>query len=261
MLIVFSILLLLLGCLLHWYIELFIVFVASLRYTPIDMYRYFRHRLWRVWNGFGMRVYVGMFGTGKTLSAVRYVTRYAKKYNLNVLSNIRLEGISYTPLVNYKQILDSPPNTIILIDEVSTVFNARSWKDFNINLLFQILQCRKNHKELVCTAQRFAHVDKLMRDITAEVVVCRKHGRICTNTSYDGWDFENVPTAIAIRPLWRHAYVATDALYSAYDTSELIDNARRTDFVSNDDILVARGVTQVMPYKVNRKGRKILYGK
>lgn len=244
---------------LGWYLRLFFTFLSALRFSPRDIYLYFKERRWKRWNGFGLRVYVGMFGTGKSLSAVNYVRRQAKQYNLNVLSNIRLTDVPYTPLVNYKQIIDAPGDTIILIDEISTVFNARTWKDFNINLLFQLLQCRKQKKQLVCTAQRFAHVDKLIRDITAEVIVCRKTWRVVRNIAYDGWDYENAPVSAMIPPLWRYAYVATDGLYASYDTDEVIDNAKKTDFVSNDEVLQSRAPSQVLPEKVTRKGKRYLY--
>lgn len=251
----------LLGFLLRWPLSIAWATVRSLRFAPRDVYLYFKCRKWRVWSGFGLRIYVGMFGTGKSLSAVRYVRANAQKYHLNVISNIVLKDIAYTPLVNYKQIIDAPPDTIILIDEVSTVFNARSWKDFNINLLFQLLQCRKNRKQLVCTAQRFAHVDKLLRDITAEVVVCRKNWRVCRNYAYDGWDYENTPAQFAIKPLWKFAYVATDSLYHAYDTDEIIDNAKKTEFISNEEILSNRVPEQVLPDNLSKKGKKLVYRK
>lgn len=252
---------LLLGFLFHWVIAVAWTFVKALRFAPADIYHYFKYREWTVWRGFGLRIYVGMFGTGKSLSAVRFVRKNATRYHLNVISNIALKDITYTPLINYQQIIDAPPNTIILIDEVSTVFNARSWKDFNINLLFQLLQCRKNRKQLVCTAQRFSHVDKLLRDITAEVVVCRKNWRVCRNYAYDGWDFENTPAQFAIKPLWRFAYVATNELYNSYDTDEIIDNAKKTDFISNADILASRMPEQVVPDNLTKKGKKMVFRK
>lgn len=252
---------LILGYLLRWPISIVVTAVKSLRFVPVDIFDYFRRCKWRDWSGFGLRIYVGMFGTGKSLSAVRYVRSQANKYHLNVISNIVLKDLDYTPLVNYRQIIDAPANTIVLIDEVSTVFNARSWKDFNINLLFQILQCRKNRKQLVCTAQRFAHVDKLLRDITAEVVVCRKHWRICFNYAYDGWDYENTPAQFAIKSMWKYCYLATNRLYGAYDTDEIIDNVKKTDFLSNDEILAGRMPDKVVPDGLSKKGKKLVFRK
>ncbi len=249
------------GYLFRWPISILLSYASALRFAPKDLYRYFRYRQWRDWGGFGLRIYVGMFGTGKSLSAVRFVRNSYHRYHLNVLSNIHLSDIPYTPLVNYQQIIDAPKNTIILVDEVSTLFNSRTWKDFNINLLFQLLQCRKDRKQLVCTAQRFSHVDKLLRDITAEVIVCRKRWRVCMNYAYDGADYENTPAQFAIKPLFKLAYVATDRLYHAYDTDEVIDNAKKTDFISNDEILAARAPDKVIPEKLTKKGKKLVFRK
>ena len=121
----------------------------EMKYLGLDTYEYFKEKKWNQWNGFGLNIYVGMFGRGKTLSATKYVLAQAKRYKLNIISNIKINGYPYTPLTNWQQIVDAPGNTIILIDEMSTVFNARAWKDFNINLLFQLLQCRKNKKMII----------------------------------------------------------------------------------------------------------------
>ena len=225
-------------------------------YLGLDIFEYFKYKKWKEWNGFGLNIYVGMFGKGKTLSATKYVLRQAKKYKLNVLSNIKLNGYPYTPLENYQQIIDAPPNTIILIDEISTVLNARSWKDFNINLLFQLLQCRKGKKMLVGTAQRFHHVDKLIRDITYEVIDCNKYWRFLHNSHYDGWDYENCMNRDMLKRVFHSWSFVSNKDYKGYDTSEIIDNAKRTDFLSNEEILTMRGDVQFNELAVSRVSRK-----
>lgn len=225
-------------------------------YLGLDIFQYFKHKKWNNWNGFGLNIYVGMFGRGKTLSATRYVLRQAKRYKLNVISNIKLNGYPYTPLTNWQQIIDAPGNTIILIDEMSTVFNARAWKDFNINLLFQLLQCRKNKKMIVGTAQRFAHVDKLLRDITYEVIECRKIWRWQHTENYDGWDYENCQNKQMLKRVFHKWVFISNKDYQAYDTSEIIDNAKRTTFMSNDEILAARGDVQFNELAVHRVSSK-----
>lgn len=226
-------------------------------YLGVDIIDYIINRKWNEWNGFGLNIYVGMFGKGKTLSATRYVILNAKKYNLNVVSNIKLNGIEYTPLTNWQQIVDCPGNTIILIDEISTVFNARNWKDFNINLLFQLLQCRKNKKEIVATAQRFAHVDKLLRDITYNVIDCNKKWRFLHNTYYDGWDYENCMNRDFLSRVWHNWYFVRNKDYQSYDTSEIIDNAKRTEFVSNEEIQARRGEVTYNELAVSKPGKKL----
>lgn len=226
-------------------------------YAVKDLIEYIAKRKWRIWKGYGMDIFVGMFGRGKSLAASVYVLSQAKRYKLHVLSNIKLFGYPYTELVNYQQIIDAPDNTIILIDEISTVFNAREWKDFNINLLFQLLQCRKNKKKIVATAQRFAHVDKLIRDITSNVVDCNKMWRFQNLKFYDAWDYENCMNTQMLRPVRRECLFVRDIHYNSYDTNELIDNVKRTDFKSNDEILASRGVERFEALAPRRPSQRL----
>lgn len=228
----------------------------EIKYLGLDIYTYFNEKKWKKWNGFGLNIYVGMFGKGKTLSATKYVLSQARRYKLNIISNIRLNGIEYTPLVNWQQIVDAPGNTIILIDEISTVFNARAWKDFNINLLFQLLQCRKNKKMIIGTAQRFAHVDKLLRDITYNVIDCNKTWRFLHNEHYDGWDYEIMQNPRMIKRVNHIWYFVNNKDFMSYDTDEIIDNAKRTSFVSNEEILVNRGNVEFNELGVSKVSRK-----
>ena len=221
-----------------------------------DVYKYFRYKKWKEWQGFGLVIYIGLFGKGKTLSAVKYVKQQAKQYKLNVYSNIKLNGIPYIPLTNYKQIIEAPSNSIFLIDEISSLFSARSWKDFNINLLFQLLQCRKQKKQIIATAQRFAHVDKLLRDITYKVVDCNKTWRFMRTSSYDAWDYENCQNVEFLKPLEVDCKFIFNSDYNSYDTSELIDNFKKCDFLSNDDILIRRGEIQYNDMLVDSKHLK-----
>lgn len=225
-------------------------------YTLYDIVDYIVHKKWKLWNGYGIKMYIGLFGKGKTLSAVHYVVKSAKKYKLNVLSNIKLSGIEYTPLVNYQQIIDAPADTIVLIDEISTLWNAREWQSFNISLLFQILQCRKNRKELVCTAQRFQHVDKLLRDVTSYVIDCRKFFRAEINTYYDAWDYENISNPRMLKPLKRKCWFIRNRDFNSYDTSEIIDNYKKMDFLENKEILENKGGIETSVYNVSHVSKK-----
>lgn len=215
----------------------------SIFYLFRDGYKYLKNKEWTIWNGFGLRIYTGLFGFGKTLSASRFVIEQAKKYNLNVYSNIWLD-CPYTPLKNYEQIINAPANSIFLIDEISTLFHSRDWSKFPTDLLFQILQCRKRKKMLVATAQRFGHVDKLLRDITSEVVTCRKYWRYQTYRIYDAWEVENAQNTDLVKPLVKGGWFVCNKDYGHYDTSELIDNAKKADFISNSQILENRAPAQ-----------------
>ena len=198
-----------------------------------------------------------MFGKGKSLSAANWVITQVKKYKLHCISNVKLFGIDYEPLINYQQIINAPGNTIIFIDEISTVFNAREWQDFNINLLFQLLQCRKQKKMVVGTAQRFAHVDKLIRDVTTYAIDCTKIWRFRCTRYYDAWDYENCMNTRLIRPIRTRWNFVPNKAFRRYDTSEMIDNTKRMNFKSNEEILVSRGSVQYDELGVKHPGRKL----
>lgn len=232
-------------------------FIAHLKdniyYFLKDTYFYFKDKKWKEWNGFGLIFYCGLFGTGKTLSATKYVISMAKKYKLNVISNISLKGIEYTPLTNYHQILNAPPYTIIFIDEISTLWNSRDYKNFPTEVLFQMLQNRKSHIQFISTAQRFEHVDKLLRDVASYVVDCRKFWRFTSNTFYDAYMYERVNGQF-LQPVDTVLSFISDSDYNAYDTNEIIDNVKKTEFISNEEILGRRVDTVFNPLKVGAKG-------
>lgn len=228
-----------------------------LAYLCIDLFTYIKERKWKEWDGFGLHCYVGYFGKGKTLLASHYVITQAIQYKLNVYSNIRLIGVPYTPLVNFNQIIDAPGNSIFLIDECSTLFNSRAWKDFPTDLLFQLLQCRKQKKQLILTAQRFAHIDKSIRDITFNVYDCNKYWRLQHVSVYDGWDYENCMNINMLQRVTHKWYFVTNKWYNAYDTSELIDNAKKTDFISNAERREALGIVQYNELGVQKPRRKL----
>ena len=63
--------------------------------------------------------------------------------------------------------------TIVAMDELSVQMNSRSFKDnFNAYFLNTLLCCRHYHISFYGSAQRFQHVDKLLRDVTHTVIQC-----------------------------------------------------------------------------------------
>lgn len=77
-------------------------------YTLYDTISYFLRRKWRDFNYYGIDMFVGMFGHGKTLSMTNYARRLYKKYGntIQFISNYKLFGIPYVPLVNFNQLME-----------------------------------------------------------------------------------------------------------------------------------------------------------
>ncbi len=234
-------------------------------YAPKDISKYLIEKKWKLWNGFGIRMYCGYFGSGKSMLACKYICDMYEKYKnsptpLTVISNIPLR-IPYVQLANYQQITEVEDNTIIFLDECNTLFNARAWKDFPVELVYQLCQNRKKHVMLLMTAPRFHLVDKSIRDVTEFVYQC-KHPfwRFHFVSVFNGWDFENAPNIQLLRPLERYGVFAKDSYYSNYDSFAIIDNVKKEEFLSKEEILSNRQGIVYNPDLVSnkRKNKKFL---
>ena len=203
--------------------------ISAVRYGLIDLYKYFRYRCWNICATGTISCYVGLFGKGKTLSAVHKVVSLYKRYNdkmifdfnrkkwvtqkIHIISNVSL-AIPYEDFVSMAQIVavadrmravdeknDTLTCTIVLGDEFSVQLNSRSFKS-NIDPLFlnTLLTCRHHHISLIYTSQRFNHVDALLRQVTSYVYTCNKIWRIMVHEQYDAFDLENASDPTLIKP-------------------------------------------------------------
>lgn len=169
---------------------------------------------------------------------------------VTILTNMTLLNFpSHTKivdLVNYSQIINSPENTLIVLDEISTVFNSRDWLKDGVPapLLGQLLQVRKQHKMMFATAQVFFHVDKLIRDITFSVRDCRCFcGRWNIVTSYEGKDYESRGDNVEKKPrvLKFYGFIQTDKIRNLYNTYEMVEKMKKTKYISDIEVLEKQG--------------------
>lgn len=236
-----------------------------------DIYKWLRYFRWREGKMGNLIAFVGLFGKGKTLSAVHFIMTKYRKYNnrriydfarrkwvtqkVHVISNVNLSGIPYehfSGLVQVIQaaqqykILDQENDTLTLIyilgDEFSVQLNSRKFKD-NIDPLFlnTLLTCRHHHISLIYTSQRFNHVDALLRQVTSYVVSCNKTWRCMVHGQYDAYQLENATDPLLIKPIRRFGWFIKDKDYNAYDTLACVDNLSKScqegDMLSEDEIL------------------------
>lgn len=214
--------------------------------------------------------YVGLFGKGKTLSAVHKVVGMYERYDglsvwcprrkkwvtqrVKVLSNVSL-SIPYENLVSLEQIVlcaernreiddenDTLTITLVLGDEFSVQMNSRSFKT-NIDPLFlnTLLTCRHYYISLYYTTQRYGHVDALLRQVTSYVVDCDKLWRFQRQNIYDAWEMENAANTMLLTPLSRSCWFVRNKDYEAYDTLACVGNLKKSmvagDMMSEDEIL------------------------
>ena len=222
-------------------------------YTVKDTYEYFKYRKWADFNYYGIDMFIGMFGHGKTLSMTNKARRIYKRFGKKVmfLSNYKLKGIPYVPLTNFNQIveigkenetLNKYKGIVVLIDEIEDVLSHRNYASFPLQMLNVLTQQRKLHVYIMCSAQRFFMVDKLFRSITTHAIDCNKYWRLQHMVYYDAWDYENAMNSQLLKPLANFWWFVKNEDFECYDTSQLIDDNASANFISNEESIVRIGL-------------------
>lgn len=265
--------------------------VKFVRYAIKDSYKYFRFKRWRAASTGQLIAFVGLFGKGKTLSAVHFVCRKYKKYNnrmiydfgrkkwvrqkVHIISNVEL-ALPYEKFVSLSQLVtvadtmreidernDTLTVTYVLGDEFSVQLNSRKFKE-NIDPLFlnTLLTCRHHHITLVYTSQRFNHVDALLRQVTSVVYTCNKCWRIMVHSLYDAYELEYAADPTQVKAKSRCGWFITDADYDAYDTLACVGNLSRSckegDMLSEDEIIALQQNQGVDMDAVSSPSRKYI---
>lgn len=242
----------------------------SIFYSFKDLLSYFVHHGWNNLATGQIIAYIGLFGQGKTLSAVHHVVRLYNRYDglkvydkfrkkwvtqrVHVISNVSL-NIPYENFISLAQIvqassrfheydLDNDTLTCILClgDEFSVQMNSRNFKS-NIDATFLniLLTCRHYHISLIYTAQRFCHVDALLRQVTSYVYDCHKYWRFMTHSKFDAWSLENASSPESVKPISRFGWFVRNCDYNSYDTLACVGNLARScsegDMLSEEEIL------------------------
>ena len=285
------------------FIIIFVVFPAvrcvilnphfTIGYGALDLYHYFRYKVWRNATCGELICYTGLFGKGKTLSAVHNVVSRYKRYNgkvvwdkyrnmfvkqrILILSNVELVGIPYKKFESLSQLvalshqvkdLDQEYKTLTFIyvlgDEFSVQLNSRSFKtNISPTFLNTLLTCRHYHISLFYTAQRFNQVDALLRQVTQTVVDCNKVWRLQCQKFYDGYELENCINPLLVKPLVSRCWFVRNRDYGYYDTLACVSNLEKAqlagDMISDKEILELQGngtEDSVIHYSRRAKKRK-----
>ena len=118
----------------------------------------------------------GKKGCGKST----YLTKLALSYIKNGKVVYSTEKISGTIPFNPKLIgqFNFPPESIVLIDEASTIFNNRDWKNFGLDKIAWFKLQRHNRVTIYMFSQVYNDIDLTLRNLVDELWLCKKYFRI-----------------------------------------------------------------------------------
>lgn len=180
---------------------------------------------------FGLTLYCGRQGGGKTMAMTEYLERMRKKYPEAIICTnfgYKHQNIEMTDWKQLFEVRNGLKGVIFAIDEIQNEFNSSAWQKFPEGLLAEITQQRKQRIKIVGTSQVYTRVVKQLREQTFEVVECRTIlSRWTFTRAFDAEDYNVVcdrPDAKQkIRRLWRKNFVQTKKLRNLYDSYAKID--------------------------------------
>lgn len=230
-------------------------------YCFYDWLIYKSYRKNKLFYGWGIHLFTGRFGAGKTSLMVIKAYNLCKKYpQLHILTNLQLTNFpDHTNIMHLNSvddILQAPENTLVLIDEIGTIFNSRdfmSGKKSVPKALFQHLcQCRHRRIMVFGTVQRFLLLDKQIRDISATVTECRssfRHpfSRMIQGVVYDIDEYEALVQNVLYIPraMDSYVYIQSEKYRHLYDTKEMVSGMLTMDYLTDEEILRNRGEVNV----------------
>lgn len=240
-----------------------------------DLYVYWKSHRWEKFEGWGLHIYCGKFGAGKTCTMVRDCYNLCCRYKgLTVITNLKLIGFPddtiIKPLRTIDDILNAPDNTIVLIDEIGTIFNSRDFMGNKENCLpkalFQHLcQCRHRFMMIMGTVQRWGFLDKQLRDITSDVTICstfapHPFSRMVTNRCYSAeeYDLFYQSPLRPLQPLSTEVWIQTDFFRNLYDTKEMVSTMLTQKYISDEEIARNRAFEDIglLPPPTDKKTEK-----
>lgn len=179
----------------------------------------------------GIMCFCGEQGSGKTLSAVRYVYHVCQRWpdawlvtNIDLNLDIDNRIIPYDGVDQMVDLDNGELGIIYLIDEMHLEFNSLESKGMDARTFELVSQQRKARKHIVGTSQVFGRLAKPFREQFKWAVLCRNllpHVFLqqvyrAKNVAYE----DDIRTELC--PSGSHVYIASPEMYDSYDTSQIV---------------------------------------
>lgn len=196
---------------------------------------------------FGIWCFTGYYGQGKTMGAVQYAMKIKKLYpHINIYTNFNLKGQDGR-IEKWEDLLNLPKWTIVIFDEIQSTFACTQYKEFPMELLWKLTQCRKNNLAIFASSPVYSRMSIQLRESTDYVIECKnvfKRKRWFKYEFYRAADYEKYyedRDKLKKKRVDVQHIVASDDDYELYDTSETVG---RFDIVGDDDKKVSKYLTK-----------------
>lgn len=177
---------------------------------------------------FGIIVYVGLPGQGKTLSMVEYLLRARHIYpGVKIYTNFDFK-YQEGQITSWRDLLElhNEEGIIFALDEVHDIFDRKEWASMPKAIYQMFSQNRKLAKQFVCTSQTFPDVVIDIKRRTHYVIECKNLGkkdRWIFQKAFTTQDYKETETEFKPRHrAWRYSFIAEDHILDSYDSFAFI---------------------------------------
>jgi hypothetical protein len=196
----------------------------------------------------GLLVFTGMQGSGKTLSAVKYVCKVMELYpDCILVTNIEIK--SY-PFDNRRVFIfrnaddltkfnNGEKGVLYFIDEIQLYFNSLESKNISMDIMTEISQQRKQRKHIVATSQVFGRLAKPLREQFNTVVTCKKIFNCLQINKYisaEDVKLDNDQMHITASKCKRSIFFYSPKDFMNYDTYFKVKNLKIADIKGGQEI-------------------------
>lgn len=201
--------------------------------NPLDLFRTLRYKkeFKREHTDYfepdGILVFCGWQGSGKTISAVNYISQLTYMYpKAIVVTNTDLSNLNPdTTVLEYKgmssltDVNNGEFGVIYFIDEIQLEYNSLESKSIPIEVFVEISQQRKQRKHIVGTSQVYQRLAKPFREQIRWIVSCQNFlGCIQFNRLIDGQTAIEKDGELIYQQSKPYIWFHTVDLYGGYDT-------------------------------------------
>lgn len=182
---------------------------------------------------YGLHLFCGEQGAGKTVSVVELVQRWKKRYpKMLIYTNMALKGED-GQIGHWKDVLNrnnGKYGVVEVIDEIQTWFSSLDSKDFPPEMIAEISQQRKQRKAIIGTAQVFSRIAKPIREQATYIylpVTLFGCLTIVRRTKSEWWDNEKQRFK---RYCGFYFFIHTDKIRDSFDTYKKIQRYTERGF-------------------------------
>lgn len=200
----------------------------------------------KIFKPFGMTMFTGPQGSGKTIAMTDYVLDLKAKYpKCKVYANYTIDGMDgkLKSLNDLLKLRNGEDGIVFVIDEIQNEFSTAASKNFPETLLSTITQQRKQRIHIVASSQVFTRVAKPIREQCYCVVDCRTFWNRWTRVrAYPADEYNSIIDSNAldkkrkIHCVWKKSFIQTDVLRNKYDTYAVVERMSRVGFADTINV-------------------------